>query len=102
MKREKSFLVYTDNRIGPGYYEPNLDYHLKKAPRPLVSKTKRSSLIDYQPAKKITIAELGDLMTGPGNMARKMKAAENQIKEYLSTALNKTDTNYRFANTKRN
>ena len=32
-KKSKSFLIYTDNRLGPGYYEPNMDKYLKTAPK---------------------------------------------------------------------
>ena len=31
-KAKKSFLVYTDNQIGPGHYEPNKGYLMRNQP----------------------------------------------------------------------
>ena len=46
-KRDKdSWMVYTDNRIGPGAYEPNLDAHLRQNPKFRMPRTKRHSIID--------------------------------------------------------
>ena len=77
----KSFLVYTDNKTGPGFYDPHSKYLDKKSP----SATFPTVMIsDLTKGKNISTEELQFLIMGDGNMARKVNQAQGQIKDYLS------------------
>lgn len=78
---QKSFLVYTDNKTGPGFYDPFTKYLQKGSP------SARFPTVFDRAAfseKKISGGELADLIMGHGNMVQKVNAAQHQIKEYLS------------------
>jgi hypothetical protein len=76
----KSFLVYTDNKTGPGFYDPHSKYLDKKSP----SATFPSINLSDLKKGKISTEELQFLIMGDGNMARKVTQAKDQIKDYLS------------------
>lgn len=66
----KSFLKYTDNRTGPGFYDPNSKYLEKKAPGAIFSTHFLKSELDGK--APISTDELQFLIMGNGNMSQKV------------------------------
>lgn len=64
----KSFLVYTDNKTGPGFYDPHSKYLEKKAP----SARFPTVFLKDENGKPISTEELQFLVMGDGNLARKV------------------------------
>lgn len=77
----KSFLVYTDNKTGPGFYDPFTKYLQKGSPSARFPTVFDKDMFNE---RNISGGELADLIMGKGNMVRKVNAVQHQIKEYLS------------------
>ena len=88
-KKSKSFLIYTDNRLGPGYYDPNLDTHLRTAPKIRIPQEKRVSELSPKPEKEMTISDLYSIQEG--NMAQKVKHNKKFIENFLGNTVKGKD-----------
>ena len=78
----KQFLKYTDNKTGPGFYDPHSKYLEKKAPGPIFSTHFLKNELEVKPP--ISTDELEFLVMGHGNLSRKVNQAKDQIKDFLS------------------
>jgi hypothetical protein len=74
MKNQASFLKVSDSNLGPGHYNPNQDFVMKKNPTVSIS-----NAAVKQPAYK----GLENLVDDSGNLAHRVNKAQNKIKEYL-------------------
>jgi len=69
-----------DNHVGPGHYEPNTAFTMKKSP------SARFTTASLSLGAKGPIDGLADIVSGTGNMAERVNAARGKIKEYLGQA----------------
>jgi len=71
----KAFLKYTDNKTGPGFYDPHSKYLDRKAPGAVFSTHfLKNELEGRQP---MSTEELQFLVMGNGNMSQKVSQAKN-------------------------
>lgn len=71
----KEFLKYTDNKTGPGFYDPHSKYLDKKAPGAIFSTHFLKN--EMAPKEPISTEELQFLVMGSGNMSQKVNQAKN-------------------------
>ena len=69
----KSFLIYTDNKTGPGFYDPHSKWLDKKSPSARFPTVE----IDRPTDKPISTEELQFIIMGDGNLARKVSQAND-------------------------
>lgn len=71
----KAFLKYTDNKTGPGFYDPHSNYLDKKAPGAVFSTHFLKN--EQEPRPSISAEELQFLIMGSGNMSQKVSQARD-------------------------
>ena len=66
-----------DNHVGPGHYEPNMAFTMRKSP------SARFTTAALAEGPKGPIDGLAEIVSGTGNMAERVNAARGKIQEYL-------------------
>ena len=66
-----------DNHVGPGHYEPNMAFTMKKSP------SARFTTGALPEAARGPIDGLAEIVSGTGNMAERVNAARGKIQAYL-------------------
>lgn len=83
-KAKKSFLVYTDNQIGPGHYEPNKGYLMRNQPSARVPQQEDGTVHKGGPNHvRNNVEGFAEIVSGEGNLAARVNAAQGIIKTYL-------------------
>ena len=77
-------MVYTDNQIGPGHYEPNKGYLMRNQPSARVPQQEEGTVHEGGPNHvRNNVEGFADIVSGEGNLAARVNAAQGLIKSYL-------------------